>query len=197
MDEEQPKPWHRQPNESAQAFEAFQVYLNEAKRNKRETYIIIRARKGLEPLKQRQNSGTIEAWSQEFNWKSRAIAYDNHLADLALQKREDQVRQMVERHALIAEQFQKKVIERLRTIDAAALQPNAIARWFETAVKVERLSRGEHTEKVKTDQNVKSTELDLDLSQLTDDEFEQLRKISERVARSKTDSQGSGTTETE
>lgn len=196
MDEAQ-KIWHRLPGEDEKAFAAFQVYLTEGNRNKRETYAVMRRREGKAPLENRPKSGAIENWSQVFRWKERVLAHDDHMANVATQKREDQVRQMVDRHALIAEQFQKKVIERLRTIDASALQPNAVARWFETAVKVERLSRGEPTENVKTDQNVKTTELDLDLSQLTDEEFEQLRKISERVARSKTDSQGSGTTETE
>ncbi|KYD28563.1 hypothetical protein B4109_3026 [Geobacillus stearothermophilus] len=86
---------------------------------------------------------------------------------------------MAERHAKQAMMFQNKILERMRSLDPRELSPNDLIRWFDIAVKVERLSRGESTEiqKVEHDGEVKqSHEIGITNKLLADEEARDLVK---------------------
>lgn len=71
--------------------------------------------------------------------------------ELDRQNREAQVaarQEMTDRHIKEAMMLQGKVLERLRTLKPNDLNPSDVAKWFDIAVKIERLARGESTENV-------------------------------------------------
>ncbi len=53
---------------------------------------------------------------------------------------------MQQRHIRAAHAFLEAVTERLEGMEVSELKPADLARWFEIAVKVERLSLGEETD---------------------------------------------------
>jgi hypothetical protein len=65
-------------------------------------------------------------------------------------QRQERVK-MAERHVRVALAFQAKAVERLQSIDADKLTPDQTLRWFEAAVRIERLARGEPSERERHD----------------------------------------------
>jgi hypothetical protein len=128
--------YERQDDETKKAFEAFVEYRNMGlDRSLREV------------AKKLDKSLTlIGRWSSANNWVERAGEYDKEMDRKALIEDEKKRREMVKRHANASVLFQQKVVERLRTIKPEELTPSELIRWFETSVKIERLSRGESTD---------------------------------------------------
>ncbi len=129
-------PWEKQKGESKQAFEAFTIYRD------------LGGKRSLQKVaNELSKSHTLmKKWSSRWNWVERAAAWEE---ELDRQNRLAQIegrKEMAKRHINEAMLFQQKVLERMRELKSSELTPNDMARWFETAVKIERLSRGETTE---------------------------------------------------
>lgn len=88
----------------------------------------------------------IEAIGSKWNWVRRAEAYDNYLEKRRREEKERQIEEMAERHAKIAMEALEKVQQRLKTLDPKSMSAATLAKLFEVATKVERLSRGEPVE---------------------------------------------------
>lgn len=132
------EPWDRQKGETKKAFEAFTVY-----RDLGTTRSLAKVANKLDKSKT-----IIGRWSSKWNWVERTNAWDDELDRLNKLEQIEEVKKMAERHAKTSMMFQQKVIERLAEVNPGELSPNDLARWFEVAVKIERLSRGEPTENV-------------------------------------------------
>jgi len=65
------RPWDRQPNETAKAYEAFLVY-RELELNKRSIELVCKRLKKSNPL--------IHRWSKKYNWHERIREYDSHVS---------------------------------------------------------------------------------------------------------------------
>jgi hypothetical protein len=130
--------WDRLERESPQAWEAFQTYRDMGANRS--------IRKVAEQLSKTRS--LLERWSREHQWQKRTIAYDRDIDRRWQAERFVQVREMLERHAMIAKNFQAKVIQRLQTLNADDLTPTQVAQWLEVAVKIERLAYGATTENV-------------------------------------------------
>ncbi|MCL6442556.1 MAG: hypothetical protein K6T83_03695 [Alicyclobacillus sp.] len=135
------KPWERQENESRQAFEAFATYRDMGAQRS-----IVKVARELG-----KSEALISRWSSTHEWVKRAEAYDAEMDRVFLKDQEKARRDMAERQARIAMMFQNKVVDRLRSLDPMELSPAELARWFDVAVKVERLARGESTDKTEVD----------------------------------------------
>lgn len=101
-----------------------------------------------------------EAWTnlaRKWNWKQRAEAYDMYLDDEIRRRKLEAVDRMVEQDIGIAKNIKRK-IEHLLTDEKTIMdaRPGDIARLFEVAVKVERLSRGMSTNKAELSGEVKA-----------------------------------------
>ena len=70
MANDKTKPWERLKNETDTAFLAFKTYLEMDDR---------RLQKVAEKLQ--KNSAVIRRWSNKFDWKNRAVAWDNSLLE--------------------------------------------------------------------------------------------------------------------
>lgn len=125
------KPWERQKGESAQAFEAFSVYLEMG------TDRSIRA-VGQKLDKSRTQIGK---WSKAWGWQERVRAYDNELEKEARKKAIADRKDMTSRHIGIAMQLQKKALEALKELSVEDMTPKDIKEYIKMATDLERLNR--------------------------------------------------------
>lgn len=128
------RPWERQDGETEKAFSAFKAYLEMEDRN------ICQLAKRLSKSRQ-----LVDKWKQKYNWQERCIAWDKSLQEIEYKTAVRERKKMAKRHIAIAMSMQAKAVEALKKIDVSKLNANEIIRLFDTAVKIERLSRGEAT----------------------------------------------------
>ena len=132
-------PWEKQDGESTQAFEAFSEYRDMGPKR---SHAKVSAKLG-------KSTALLNRWSRRWKWVERVSAWDRELDKKNREAQIEAIKEMSERHTKEAMMFQQKVLERLRELKPSELSPNDMARWFEAAVKIERLSRGETTEILK------------------------------------------------
>ena len=128
-------PWSRQHNESPKAYAAFTIYRDLGQYRSYDKAIVIANKK---PSARRYWA----RWASKYKWVERAQLYDTHMDEINLQKKEEEVIKMAERHAKIALAFQSKVVKRLESIQPEDLNARETVRWFALATKIERISRG-------------------------------------------------------
>lgn len=148
-------PWERLPNEPTKQYLAFCIYRD-----------IGLNRSILKVAKEWSEGGhasKLKEWSSKYHWVERAASYDEHIDKIKRDNYEDivqeTIRETVARHTMESKLFQTKVHERLETIDPDELKPNELIKWYETAVKIERLSLGIPTENIKREE-IKEVERD-------------------------------------
>jgi hypothetical protein len=187
-----PEPWQRQPGESSRAFAAFQIYRDLPPRERsvfavaeRLSYRISEARR-----KSRRPPGKLRIWCSRWRWVARARAWDEELDRCQRETQQQARRDMAERHARAAVAVLHRALKRLETLDPETLSPGDVIRWLETAVKIERLGRGEPTESVRSE-HVADLQLQSELAiagrimadpRTRDLEFEILRLVAARAA---------------
>ena len=154
MSNENLRPWERQNNESEKAFSAFKAYLEMDDRNVTEL------------AKSRQ---LLVNWKQKYNWQERCIAWDKSLQEIEYKTAVKERKKMAKRHIAIAMSMQAKAVEALQKIDVSKLNASEIIRLFDTAVKIERLSRGEATEN-------QVQEITQNINTITENPFENLTR---------------------
>lgn len=137
------KSWERQKGESQRAYEAFAIY-----RDMGPSRSLAKVAKKLGKA-----ISLIERWSRKWNWVERAALYDDELDRQYRAEQEEERKKMAERHAKQAMMIQNKIVQRLQTLDPNQLSPSDLIRWFDIAVKVERLARGQSTEITKLEHN--------------------------------------------
>jgi hypothetical protein len=141
-------PWERQSEEPWQSFNAFVTYRD-----------LLPTERNFDTLSRMigKTPQTLKKWAKTWEWDERVAAFlderDRKHRELQLQLRQ----QMHDRHASQAIRFQDKVMARLETIDIEEMAPKDVIKWWETAVKIENLSRGEATERTINESNVKIT----------------------------------------
>jgi len=136
--------WERQLGESARAFHAFTLYRDMGhERSVSKVAQIYRPGRNLRSLMSR--------WCTKYDWVKRAEAYDDHMDALSRKQAEKEVKEMQKRHVTLSLLLQKKAAEKLKDLQAKNLKvPDAIKALAE-GVKLERLARGEATEKIKSE----------------------------------------------
>lgn len=134
MGNENLRPWERQDGETEKAFSAFKAYLEMEDRN------VTSLAKRLSKTRQ-----LLVGWKQKYNWQERCIAWDKSLQEIEYKTAVKERKKMAKRHIAIAMSMQAKAVEALKKIDVSKLNAGEIIRLFDTAVKIERLSRGEAT----------------------------------------------------
>lgn len=130
-------PYERQPDETKKAFESFIIYRD------------MGMDRSIRKVAQKLNKSyqLLARWSTQYDWVDRANEYDAEMDRLKLLQEEKERKAMGKRHAKGAMLIQSKAIERLKTIEPEHLEPKDLIKWFVEAVKIERLSRGETTDK--------------------------------------------------
>lgn len=163
--------WERQANEPPKAFEAFGVYRDGGPGRS-----IAATAKAL-----RKSVGTLQPWSTQWGWVERAGAWDDE-ADRNQRKRDAEERAIARRRmlddhgragrAMVA--IGASVLQRYDASDPAnaaaaraaikELSAGEAARLIETGAKMERLARGESTERLEVREALDWVEGFLDLA---------------------------------
>jgi hypothetical protein len=166
-------PWEQQAGESAKAYAAFGLYrdlgsrrsLDEASRSYHRSDREIQHASARRPPRA---SGTIRRWAQRYNWLARARAWDQEFERIRQAEQRAALQEMAERHAKEALMMQNKAIERLRQLRPEELGTRETLAYLVEAAKLERLARGEPTERVSQEHHFDQ------LQELTDDELAEI-----------------------
>jgi len=165
--------WYKFEAESSKQYEAFQAYL--------ELGFDRSIRKAANKLSAPDNASAekvrrYELWSSDNEWVRRAAEYDAWKLNKRRCRMENEALAMAERHVEMAITIQDEVISKLIEFNHKNLTNADIIKWFEIAVKIERLSRGQPTEKI-IQENTGTLNIMQQISEMTD---EQLRQEIER-----------------
>lgn len=128
------KSWERQPKETIQAYEAFNLYLKMGeKRN---------VRKVAQELD--KSLTLIGRWSSTWHWKQRSADYDADLRRIEYDETKKAIRKMQERQIQTAMLLQKKAVQALDKLDIENLSPQDILRFIAEGAKLEKATRQEN-----------------------------------------------------
>ncbi len=91
----------------------------------------------------------LKRWSAAHNWQERVKAYDREVSEEKRRKRDAEIEQMNERHALIGTTQQERALAQIeRLIEARRFGSQASVQLLKLATDVERLARGAPTEHI-------------------------------------------------
>jgi hypothetical protein len=167
-------PWEQLPGESSKAYAAFAIYRDLGPRRSLEEASRLYHNKTPESAtptaggRRREASGQIRRWAGRWDWVARARAWDQELERIKRHQQVEAVAEMAERHAKEALMLQNKAVERLRLLRPEELVPRDTLSFLIEAAKLERLARGEPTERVAEEHRFP------DVKELTDDELAQI-----------------------
>lgn len=130
-DKKTEQPWERQEGESAQAFEAFALYLE------------MGAGRSVRTVAQKlyKSDTLIGRWSRTYRWVERCRAWDNHLQREAQKNAIAGKRDMVRRHIELANLLQSIVLEAITEGGTDMITPQNLASVMKLATSLERESR--------------------------------------------------------
>ena len=119
------QPWERQKGESAQAFEAFFLYLE------------MGADRSIRAVAQEctKSVSLIRRWSSTYHWVERCRAWDNHIQYEAKKAAITEVRNMTKRHVTMAQQIQNAAMRALKELGS---NPKNFAAIVKLATELER-----------------------------------------------------------
>lgn len=122
------QPWERQKGESAQAFEAFFLYLE------------MGADRSIRAVSQElgKSKTLIDRWSRTHNWVERCRAWDNHIQHEAKKAAITEVRNMTKRHVTMAQQIQNAAMLALKEMGSDMVNPKNFAAIVKLATELER-----------------------------------------------------------
>ena len=145
--------WERMPGESVRHYEYFCAYRDmryiPAANADDVPKLDLNRERSVRKLAQQLGVAkrTIGDLCSRFNWVSRCDAYDLHILRRQRNKNEDRILKMRENHAAVGEQLWKRGLRRLLSLSDDEIEAGDMVRMVDIGVKVERLSRGESTEK--------------------------------------------------
>lgn len=122
------QPWERQKGESAQAFEAFSLYLE------------MGADRSIRAVSQEcsKSVSLIRRWSSTYHWVERCRAWGNHLQHEAKKAAISEVRNMTRRHVTMAQQIQNAAMLALKELGSDMVNPKNFAAIVKLATELER-----------------------------------------------------------
>jgi hypothetical protein len=166
-------PWERWPGESARAYTAFCLFRDLGPRRSLDAASRSYHHPGPEARQLPSGrlpraSGTIRRWAHRWRWLDRACAWDEETERIKQVEQLAAIQDMAQRHAKEALMMQNKAIERLRQLRPEELGVRDTLAFLVEAAKLERLARGEPTERVSQEHHFE------DLKELTDEELAQI-----------------------
>jgi len=175
------KPWSKLSNETSRQYEAFCIY--------RDMGIERSILKVAYEWSAGGHQSKLKEWSSKYHWVERASAYDEHIDEIKRARNEEAIIEMSARHADYSLQIQEKAIEALKLVKPEELKPNDLIKWYDVAVKIERLSRGLSTENIKQENEFKDVRTDA----ITKKNLEkpEIRRKANQLIRAIADSQSS------
>lgn len=101
----------------------------------------------------RMNDRPGVTWPRDFAWEDRGLGWDRYLDERRQSEVVSATQEMARRHIGVAQDFISAVVKSLQNyqIDleqGVRMRPNEMSRMLDVASKLERISRGEATERV-------------------------------------------------
>ena len=121
------KPWERQKGESAQAFEAFDIYLKQGKNRS--------LRRVAQELG--KSNTLITRWSSKYQWQERLRLYTNEIKKNEFAEEQRLAKQMRKRQLAIAELMQRKGLAALKKIDEDTIFAKDVIRLITEGMRLE------------------------------------------------------------
>lgn len=154
-EEEERQPWEMRSDESAEAFKAFCDYRGMGKASLNALYLRYRSGTSEGPPPTRRMR-TLSEWCARYDWVERRKAWRRFLADIQAEETMRSVREMAQRQAADAQQFQALAVKLLHYLggwdedagqfklreDAEYRFQDAV-RMFKVGFEAERVARGE------------------------------------------------------
>jgi hypothetical protein len=159
------------PGESAKAYRAFDLYRDLGPRRSLDQASRAYHQRpdaqsnGASSRRKTRASGIIRRWAERWNWSARAMAWDQEVTRVRQTERLAQFKEMDDRHIKEMMLLQQRAVERGRLLTPEELTPQDVVRYLTEAIKMERLVRGEPTERVAEEHTF------VDVKELTDDEL--------------------------
>jgi hypothetical protein len=163
-------PWERQTKESVVAFEAFAEYRDMGAER---SHAKVAKKVG-------KNKGLIARWSRIHGWTARIEAWTDEQDRITREELLKGITAMRKNHAEIANQMLVKALKALLGLPTEEMTMQDIARAVDVATKLERLSRGEATERTESKTEIAggvTVNDGVDLDKLTDDELATLNEL--------------------
>ncbi len=132
------KSWERQQGESAQAYEAFNLYLKMGTERS--------CRKVAQELS--KSDTIIRRWSSAWSWQKRVRDYDTELARIEFAEAKKAAKEMRERQINLSVLLQKKAFDALKQLDISELTPQEILRFISEGAKLEAANRAAEAQQV-------------------------------------------------
>jgi len=132
-------------------------------------------------LERGPSPSTLEAWSAGFHWQDKLLDLEREAAARDRQDQIKAVREMHERHVKEGLALQQRGVARLHQIADDELDASGTIRLITEGVRLERLARGEPTERVRQEGDIE-IHGHIDLGRFTNQELRRLVDAAERRA---------------
>lgn len=120
--------WERRSDEPPRAYAAFRLYRDDGAHR---TVQGVRERAGV-------SERTINSWSSRYDWRDRALAWDDELARTEDHARLEQARTMYDQHRRVGRVAIAKALAALQNLPPDRIPAGAAARLLELGIRVER-----------------------------------------------------------
>lgn len=128
-----PEPWERRADETAKAYEAFEVYRDMGLAR---SYAKVAQRLG-------KSKTIIDRWGSRHEWGMRIKAHDEKFETRRLNSAENEREKALKRHVDIARTFMNLGIKRLRDMRPGEIErPETLLKWLKDAIDLERKGLG-------------------------------------------------------
>ena len=162
-----------QDGESAQAFQAFAAYRD------------MGAERSLHKVAEKlsKSDALMKRWSSQWHWGIRADAWDDELDRRSCRELQKGIAEMRKNHVGIAKAMLVKSLQALQRIPVDEMTPRDVATMVDVAAKLERISRGEVTERTEGKQTIAGEVSfgSIDLSKVSDEELATLDAITGKI----------------
>jgi len=146
--------WDRLTGESSKAYYAFCIY-RDLGRDRSHERVTQAYRKTASKNPKFNRPQQIHIWSIKYNWVSRVTAYDDYIEKKKREQNEKAILEMNKTHADVSMLMIAKVEAKVKSIDPETLTPADAAKWLDIASKLERVSRGEPSDKIDLDAKIR------------------------------------------
>ena len=123
---------------------------------------------------------TVQRWSVAFHWQDRLLDLERQATEQDRDQQLRTLREMAERHAKEGLALQQKGAERLQSLRPEELSPSDAVRALIEGVRLERLARGEPTDRIT--HRGEESHGPIDLRRFTNEELRRLAELADRHA---------------
>lgn len=161
--------WERLPGERQKAFAAFQIYRDqpmvartfgqvvkkivELNGNNPEGVVLAPETHTKDEKRVKDHKAIrsqVFRWARAYRWEERLEYYDSYMDKVRIEEARAANIEMVKRHVSIAGMLQQKAFRRLQQMDETELDPQRVLNFLLEGAKMERLARGEPTDRTET-----------------------------------------------